>query len=146
MGTLVDPEIFKKLFVRTPSGASPAIRSFAKQISPQHEARFVRLKPEPDTKPIECYFNVKSKIERDGGELVFGWAIWEWPRVFIEAEHHAVWSDGSQLIDVTPNDPGIERVLFLPDPEKTFDEVLFNRRINIRVRARSRARSARLVK
>jgi hypothetical protein len=34
-------------------------------------------------------------VERDGGSVLNGWLIREWPKVIIEAEHHAVWSDGA---------------------------------------------------
>ena len=42
-------------------------------------------------------------------------------RVFIEAEHHAVWSDGVRWIDITLNELAIDQVLIAPDPERTFD-------------------------
>jgi hypothetical protein len=60
-------------------------------------------------------------VARDGGEILYGWAIWEWPRVFIEAEHHAVWSKGGCLTDVTPQVPPADTILFLPDTERAYD-------------------------
>ena len=50
-----------------------------------------------------------------------GWAVWEWPRVFIEAEFHAVWKhpDGL-LLDIAPRQFSIPRVLPLPDPKRIY--------------------------
>jgi hypothetical protein len=72
----------------------------------------------------ECFQNVRRKAEREGGSIQFGWAIWTWPRVFIEAEHHAVYvpPDGQPWQDVTPaEDPETKRRLFLPDDTATYD-------------------------
>jgi hypothetical protein len=42
--------------------------------------------------------------------------LWEWPKVFIEAEFHAVWlSPDNQLVDVSPF-PYSKKILFLSDP------------------------------
>jgi hypothetical protein len=27
---------------------------------------------------------MKTKLKKDGGQIQFGWAIWEWPKVMIE--------------------------------------------------------------
>ncbi|BCV47449.1 hypothetical protein [Shewanella algae] len=42
---------------------------------------------------------VQNKIDKFGGTLITGWAIWEKVGVFIEAEFHAVWlkPDGEHL-------------------------------------------------
>lgn len=55
---------------------------------------------------------------------VSGWLIWEWPGVFLEAEHHMVLDVGGSLIDVTPAlDPADTVLVFLPDPSTPFDPV-----------------------
>ncbi len=52
---------------------------------------------------------------------MFGWTIWEWPKVYVEAEHHAVWRDtNGYLVDVTPKHDKEERILFLPDAKAKF--------------------------
>ncbi|WP_157772519.1 hypothetical protein [Lacunisphaera limnophila] len=51
-----------------------------------------------------------------GGEVVPGWSLFEWPRVFIEAEHHHTWRKKSgQYEDPTPREDRKRRLLFLPD-------------------------------
>jgi hypothetical protein len=49
--------------------------------------------------------------------------LWEWPRVFIEAEHHAVYepAQGLAWVDITPCAEGSRQRLFLPDDNATYD-------------------------
>jgi hypothetical protein len=75
---------------------------------------------------------VNRKVTREGGRIVYGWAIWEWPRVFLEAEHHAVWSDGDRLVDVTPHVPASYCILFLPDPQRVYDYHTGKRFLNVK--------------
>jgi hypothetical protein len=57
----------------------------------------------------------------NGGKQYNGWAIWEWPKVFIEAEFHCVWeSPGGELIDLTPDGFQPDKILFLPQPQKQY--------------------------
>ena len=37
-----------------------------------------------------CYVNVAAFCQRNGGEIQFGWIIWELPGIYLTAEHHAV--------------------------------------------------------
>jgi hypothetical protein len=68
------------------------------------------------------------------GTLLHGWRIGELPGIFIEAEFHGIWvSTTGEHVDVTPSQGGETRTLFLPDPNKTFDEQAFTRRDNIRL-------------
>lgn len=80
-----------------------------------------------------CFYNVRSLVERAGGSLCLGWCIWLWPKVFIEGEHHCIWRDPSgRLVDVTPKADGEARVVFAEDPGATFDWDGPLRRDNIR--------------
>jgi hypothetical protein len=63
---------------------------------------------------------VKHVMENEGGELVLGWVIWEWPNVVLEAEPYAVWRKDGYLYDVTPRRGG--KVLFLEDPSIVSNE------------------------
>ena len=57
-----------------------------------------------------------------GGTGVTGWAIWEVPQLFIEAEFHAVWrTKAGTLIDVSQPPQRFDRILFLPDPETLYE-------------------------
>jgi hypothetical protein len=72
--------------------------------------------------PLECFPNVDRQISREGGHLVCGWTVWEWPRVLVEAEFHGVWkSPAGELVDITPKHGGDDQILFLPDPSRHYD-------------------------
>lgn len=82
----------------------------------------VPVRPSDGAEIGECFGNVLRHCEQRGGSIVYGWNIWLWPRVFVEAEHHAVWDDGNgRLIDVTPHRGGERTILFHPDPTRRFD-------------------------
>ncbi|MBP2296590.1 SEC-C metal-binding domain-containing protein [Azospirillum rugosum] len=115
----------------TPKAVTNIIEEFCRSIAPAPPV-FVPVVPEPTAVVSECFPNVAAKVERDGGEIAYGWSIWEWPGVFIEAEHHAVWrSPTGDLIDVTPRPEREKKVLFVPDPETVYDWES-NRRIDNR--------------
>jgi hypothetical protein len=96
----IKTEIFQKSFVSTPTDISAPVDALCRELSSGQRPAWVNVRP--DTKAIvsECFPNVAAKVTRDGGSLVFGWAIWEWPRIFIEAEHHAVWERDGELLDI----------------------------------------------
>ena len=109
---------------RAPLLVHAAIRDLCDWIRPDIDPVFVRIEIDDSDQPSDCFFNVRRRIEREGGSIQFGWAIWEWPRVFVEAEHHAVFApaDGGPWKDVTPCEiPGSRRRLFLPDNAAVYD-------------------------
>jgi hypothetical protein len=74
-----------------------------------------------DAKPIDCFDTVERRTVADGGNACFGWALWEFPGIFLEAEFYSVWREPSgALRDVTPR-IGVGDLLFLPDPQRVFD-------------------------
>ena len=104
------------------------------KIAPGTRPLRVLVRAEPDAQVNECFFNVRNKIARNGGDIQHGWAIWERPGLFVEAEFHAVWvSPDKELLDVTPKVDGESAILFLPDPKEVFDEQTYVRRDNIRL-------------
>jgi len=125
-------EIFSKPFTTAPKAVSPAIAALCREVSPEHHPVLVPVRPESGATIGECFNNVKAKVGRDGGAIAYGWLIWEWPRVFIEAEHHAVWDSGGGLIDVTPHFHNEPDVLFLPDPQRVYDYEGKKRIINVK--------------
>ena len=125
-------DMLSVVLTRDPDAIEPWIKALCAEIAPGETPQFIRHDPFEGSIVRECYFNVLNQVERKGGELVFGWAIWEWPRVFIEAEHHAVWLKDGELIDVTPHECDVRRVLFLPDPTATYDFEGGTRRNNYR--------------
>lgn len=109
----------------TPRAVNRHVRQLINQLVRNGTAHFLTVSPDADSKINECFPNVEVKIARDGGRMLCGWQLWEWPRVMVEAEFHAVWvsADGS-MVDITPKEQGESRILFLPDPKRTYDGVL----------------------
>lgn len=134
MNIRVHTSLSTRTFITSPRAITPAILEFCTWLNPEAQPVWVPVLPDPDAQPRECFFNVRARVERDGGELLNGLAIWQWPRVMLEAEHHAVWRHDGKLIDVTPQRDRERKILFLPHPELTFD---FNRRTQITNERRS---------
>jgi hypothetical protein len=108
----------------TPKHISQPIAHLAQRLVPGATPEFVQILPTADGAPNECFASVALQVEKAGGRVQHGWAIWEWPNVLIEAEFHAVWaSPTGHLIDVTPRNDSESRILFLADPERTFEGV-----------------------
>ena len=109
---------------RAPLLVHPVVRHLCDRIRPDADPVLVRIGANHSDQPSDCFFNVRRRIGREGGSIRFGWALWEWPRVFIEAEHHAVFAppDDEPWQDVTPCEiPGCRRRLFLPDDTAVYD-------------------------
>jgi hypothetical protein len=108
---------------RTPQFVAGKVQELVSRIAPGSKPRFLNIDPEPSAEPNECFQNVRRKIAAGGGDALVGWALWEFPHVYVEAEFHCVYrpSNSKILRDITPSeDPGITRRLFLPDPKATF--------------------------
>lgn len=103
---------------------APHVIEFCRRIRADSRPVLLPITPEADSAQLDCFHNVRKKVVQAGGKLVTGWAIWEWPGVYIEAEHHAVYEagPGGPLADLTPAQvPSIRTRLFLPDPSATYD-------------------------
>lgn len=109
------------MHVTTPAQITPSIRRLVEKVSPGSDAIYLTVQPEADAVIYECFPNVDAKIARDGGRMLCGWQVWEWPHVMVEAEFHAVWaSPDEQLVEVTPKPHGETRILFVPDPRRSY--------------------------
>jgi len=97
------------------------VELFCPKIVSSQRSVFVPVLPESYSLPNHCFPNVEEKSRKDGGSIEYGWQIWMWPKVFIEAEFHAVWkSPEESLIDITPKVPPYEKTLFLSDKKKEY--------------------------
>lgn len=106
----------------TPIRITEQIKKFCEEIDKSQKPYHVPVKPENWAESIECFHNVKTKVEKDGGKIQFGWTIWEWPNLTIEAEFHAIWISPENIpIDITPNAANIQKILFLPDSVREYD-------------------------
>lgn len=110
--------------MRHPIPASPMsadTQKLCQQVVPYITPIWVQSEPLPGASEKDCFLNVEGHIERHGGTALFGWAIWEVPGVYIEAEFHCIWQDTAGVMhDVTPYPFHLDKVLFLPDNTRVY--------------------------
>lgn len=122
----------------TPKSITSEIRALCQRIAGADTSPvFIKITPTSDCKPNDCFHNVLRRVKRDGGRIVYGWSIWEWPRILIEAEHHAIYEpeEGGDWLDITPHAASndVTHRLFLPDGSATYNfEHEGDRRDNVR--------------
>lgn len=108
----------------TPEEISEKTLELCRSIVPGCESPiFIDVTPEVGSEADDCFEIVRRKTQQEGGRIQYGWAIWEWPRVFIEAEHHAVYEppSGQPWRDLTPCQRKSRQRLFLTDDSATYD-------------------------
>jgi hypothetical protein len=109
----------------TPDSIDQKITDFCAKISPGSIPVFLSTEHVHGAKALNCFENVNNYVKLKGGDIQYGWLIWEWPNVMIEAEFHAVWKPyEGKLVDITPNDT--IKVLFLPDNKMGYERKQVN--------------------
>lgn len=118
----------------TPSVITPEILELCRRINPKETPRYIQVLPAKSASIGQCYFNVDHYQKANGGKVLFGWNIWECARVYVEAEHHAVWiSDDDVVVDISPKVDAEEYILFLSQPSAKFYVNNPNWRDNVRL-------------
>lgn len=100
----------------------------------QHVLRFCRfvvkrqkpltvpLQPMPGQAQRDCFAIVEKQVASLGGQRLLGWAIWELPGVFLQAEFHAIWgSPSGELLDLTPRPFPCRSITFIRDPHREYE-------------------------
>ena len=106
----------------TPRAVSGEILQLCKRLAPSAQPQYLPVIPVAGAVPRDCFPVVERQVLAHGGTMCCGWQLWEWPRVLLEAEFHAVWRDNNGILhDITPKDAPKERILFLPDPLRTYE-------------------------
>lgn len=90
----------------TPQEVREGIKNFASEISSGSLGE-VYHQPEDGARPSCCFQNVLTKVEKDGGNICFGWIFSHYSQPeyggdYLVATHHAVWWLAGELLDVTP--------------------------------------------
>ncbi|MDR6624817.1 hypothetical protein [Caulobacter segnis] len=89
---------------------------------PQTQAVTVPVEPAPNAQRLKCFYNVRDACAKSSGDIAFGWALWMWPSVNIEAIHHAVWRQpNGTLVDITPPELTVPGITFIEDAGVAFD-------------------------
>lgn len=111
----------------TPSSVSDEVRRFCERVVPGQEAKYVPVSPAHGAEAHNCFINVERVIAANGGEIAYGWIIWE-GKVLWDAEFHGCWVPPDnwlggtiKMLDVTPKPDGESQILFLPDPKRKWD-------------------------
>jgi hypothetical protein len=116
----------------SPIDITAPVQQLINRIGSAYEHEIISVIPEPTAKPENCYINVGDKVARDGGALVYGWAVWLGDFI-CEGEHHAVWEDDNgNLIDITPHRTDVNKLLFIPDDRFSYEgKYISNIRVGI---------------
>ncbi len=117
----------------TPRVITAAVERFAETLG--GTAHFVPVKPDKYGLFGWCSDGVLEKVIHDGGAVRFGWSIWEWPKILLTAEFHAIWvSPEGELIDITPKPAGETRIVFVANDSYPADFDFDQRPTNLRFR------------
>ncbi len=119
----------------TPPKITASHVEFAKTLSPTDLARVAVIADQYGLYGW-CSDGVLEKMKHDGGSIVFGWTLWEWPGAMLTGEFHSVWrSPDGDLFDITPKPQGETDIVFVPDltypADFDFDKRPRNRRFRL---------------
>lgn len=108
------------------------LETLLKKINSRFPPVIIPVLPEAAADYDQCFFNVKDKVAKDGGAIIYGWNILQTP-ILLEAEKHAIWqSRTGKKIDITPNRYNQKSIQFVQDDTGwTFDgQFVDNIRVN----------------
>ena len=95
---------------------TPRVKQFTRNISPKN---VVFLKPENVDKCYladRCHINVLHFIKHNGGNIQYGWLLYELIGArYLAVFHSVVRTDAGELAEITPSFIGADIVAFLPD-------------------------------
>jgi hypothetical protein len=130
----------------TPSTIGPELMAWCRSLG-ANAPLYVPVQQDPCGLYGFCSIGVAEKIKIDGGAIRFGWVLWEYPRVFLTAEFHAVWvNPNGEPVDITPKPAGETRIVFAADPTYPPDFDFLKRPNNHRTRIYRSADSAAFVR
>lgn len=106
---------------RVPEKVTSPIRRLRNRIGATQDPMYLPVEPVPNGEINDCFSVVARHIEKNGGSIQYGWAIWFIPGLLMEAEFHAVWKapDG-HLVDLMLRPLPFTRIMFLADPHRVY--------------------------
>lgn len=109
----------------TPKEISKEIYDFCKEIDHSNKPLFIEVEPKENVRFNYCLTDVARYVKEKGGSEVFGWIIWECPKVFLNAQFHACWKKPNDtLVDIVPKPDKEKRILFLADSKRVYQNKL----------------------
>jgi hypothetical protein len=107
--------------MKSPIEITATVQQLIDRIGSEYVHEIIAVQPDPAAKPGNSYTNVQEKVAKQGGNMIYGWAVWL-DDFICEAEHYAVWEDeDGTLIDITPRQPHADKLLFVPDDRYTYE-------------------------
>ncbi len=92
------------------------------QLCPAAQPVLLPVRVAAHAKPLACFDAVAQQVATRGGGACYGWQVWEWPGLLLEAEFHAVWrANDGELHDITPKREPVSHILFVADPVRRFN-------------------------
>jgi hypothetical protein len=111
-----------KVIMITASESNPLLGRLCEQLVPGGVPQLLPLETSADAEELDCFYNAARVAALDGGSVIYGWALYEWPGKFLEAQFHAVLRRSTgQLVDVSPSTGSNQQTLFLPDPHSPYE-------------------------
>ena len=111
----------------TPAEVGAALRELIDELVPGGIPHYVDVEPLRNAAANDCFVHVPERTSLEGGFVVNGWALWELPGVFVEAEAHCVWlRPNGDYLDITPKKSATARVFFLPDTSLVYESRQIN--------------------
>lgn len=110
----------------------PFIKKLLVKIGSRKPIQIVSVIEEDFSTVNNCFFNVKEKVEKFGGNIIYGWEILR-TQILCEAVRHAIWmSQEGKLIDITPKQNNQKNILFVEDNDWIFSgKIVDNIRLNV---------------
>jgi len=106
---------------KTPNSITREIIEACKQVVQNSEPFFVLKKNFSEGQINKCTYNVKNYLSKYGGESILGWEVVIWRKVLIRLLGHAIVKSDNDLFCVTPTKYQNTKILFIKDPNLTFD-------------------------
>lgn len=108
--------------IPTPTEISEVVRKACWRAVSNPKPLHIPVRLESYSKDDNCHGNAAEKVRRDGGQVRFGWVVWQLPDWSVRLEFHSVWqAPHGDLIDVTPPAHKGSVVLFVPDPVRIYE-------------------------
>jgi len=104
-----------------PKLVTPDIKKLCKDLTGCSEAYYVDVINKPGALRNKCALNAKDEADEKNGNVIFGWSIFVWEKVFVQFIGHAIVEAGGKKYCVTPAKHGESKILFIPDPAITFN-------------------------
>ncbi len=106
---------------RVPKFIDDSLKRACVKVADSDQAFYVDITPAIGCRENKCAWNVRQEAQKSNGEIVFGWAVYEWEGVMYDFIGHAVLKIEDQFLCVTPSKYEESKLVFVPDRRINFD-------------------------